>query len=374
VTETTELYRPGLEGVIAGETEISSVEQDGLRYRGYDVADLAEHARFEECAYLLLYGALPTRGELAMFTRCLSAHWRLPEPVIATLRAIPRHVDMMDVLRTGVSLAGHFDQCEGEGRDVQLCRAAHAIAVVPGIIAARLRLAGGQEPLAPQPGLGHAAQLLYMALGRQPTELEQKILNLTMVLYAEHEFNASTFAARVCTSTLSDLCSAVVAAIGTLKGPLHGGANEAAIRLINRFRSADEARAGVVALLERKELIMGFGHRVYKYGDHRARILERYVDELAAWKGAPWRAEVYHAIKDTVWEHKRLHPNLDFPCGLVYYLLGLPIEIYTPLFVAARVSGWCAHIIEQAEHNRIIRPRSRYTGPAPRTYVPLGER
>lgn len=374
MSTVAEAYHPGLEGVIAGETAICSVEQDGLSYRGYDVTDLAKQASFEECAYLLLHGELPTEPELNLFRRCLASHYELPAPVVEALRAIPRHIEGMDVLRTGVSLSAHYDSCAGNSREVQLCRASRLLAQIPAIIAARLRLLAGQTPLAPRPRLSHAGQMLYLALGREPTPLAERILNLTLILYAEHEFNASTFAARVCTSTESDLYSAVVAAISTLKGPLHGGANEEAIRLISRFSSAAEARTWVTQALADKVKIMGFGHRVYKNGDHRARILEGHLGELAATHTEGWRLEVYEAIRKVVQQAKGLHPNLDFPCGLAYYLLGLPIDIYTPLFVASRVSGWCAHIIEQAENNRIIRPRSRYTGPQPRVYVPLAER
>jgi len=369
MSESVEMYFPGLEGVIAGETAISSVEQDGLSYRGYEVADLAAHASFEEVAWLLLHGELPVPHERESFQQALTAHATLSPLVAEVVRRIPLHVEMMDVLRTAVSLAAHDDASQGQGRARLLAQATRVIGLIPALIGARLRAAQGLEPLAPDPGLSHAAQILYLALGQPPTPLHERVLNLTLILYAEHEFNASTFAARVCASTLSDLYSAVVAAIATLKGPLHGGANEAASRLIQQFRSAEEARRGIRDMLARKERIMGFGHRVYKHGDHRARIVESCLPELAAERGEPWRLEVYQAIKETMWEEKRLHPNLDFPCGLAYFLLGLPVEIYTPLFVAARASGWCAHIIEQLENNRLIRPRSRYIGPPARQYV-----
>jgi len=372
-TEET-IYRPGLEGVVAGETEICSVEQGGLWYRGYGIQDLAEHASFEECAFLLLHGKLPTSNELQMFRSFLDGHRQLPGPVVDAIRGIPRHAEPMDVLRSAVSMYGHFDTTRGSSRDAMICQATGILAAVPSIIAARLRLLDGKEIVEPEEGLSHAAQFLHMAFGRAPSDLEARILNLTLILYAEHEFNASTFAARVCTSTLSDLYSSVVAAIGTLKGPLHGGANEEAIKLIQRFSSADEAREWTEDALRRKVKIMGFGHRVYKNGDHRAHILENHIEDLARARNELWRVAVYHAIKNTVWEQKQLYPNLDFPCGLIYHLLGLPIDIYTPLFVASRVSGWCAHIIEQRENNRIIRPRSRYIGPKPRTWVPIDVR
>lgn len=374
MTDAAEAYHPGLEGVITGETSICCVEQGRLLYRGYDIADLARHASFEECAFLLLHGELPTPQELTLFKQQIDGERELPGAVVDVLRAIPRQAPLMDVLRTGVSLCGNFSSARSQGRSSLLTRAVRVLAAVPALIAARLRVMDGKWPLEPKPGLSHAGQFIYMAFGREPTELEARVLNLTLVLYAEHEFNASTFAARVCTSTLSGLHSSVVAAIGTLKGPLHGGANEESLKLIQRYSSAAEARKGILDALARKEKIMGFGHRVYRNGDHRATILEPYVDKLAEMRNEQWRAEVYHAIKQTVWDQKQIHPNVDYPCGLVYHFLGFPTDIFTPLFVTARVAGWCAHIIEQHQHNRLIRPRSRYTGPALRTYRPLIDR
>jgi 2-methylcitrate synthase/citrate synthase II len=374
MSEPTAVYSPGLEGVIAGETAICCVEQGKLLYRGYDIADLAQHATFEEVAFLLLHGELPSAEELALFRHQIDGERELPGAVIDVLRAIPRQAPMMDVLRTGVSLCGNFSSAKSQGKSSLLTRAVRVLAEVPALIATRLRVLDGKAPIQPKPGLSHAGQFIHLTYGRDPTALEEQILNLTLVLYAEHEFNASTFAARVCTSTLSGLHSSVVAAIGTLKGPLHGGANEAAIQLINRFTSGPEARAWTEEALDKKQKIMGFGHRVYRNGDHRAFILEPYVDELAKMRNEPWRADVYHAIKQVVWDKKKLYPNVDYPCGLVYFLLGFPIDIYTPLFVMSRVSGWCAHIIEQHENNRLIRPRSQYIGPPLREYVPLAAR
>lgn len=373
-SRATEVYSPGLEGVIAGETAICCVDQDRLLYRGYDIADLAEHASFEECAFLLLHGALPTVEQLALFREQIEGERELPGAVVDVLRAIPRQAPMMDVLRTGVSLCGNFSSAKSQGRSSLITRAVRVLAEVPSLIAARLRAMDGKWPLEPKPGLSHAAQFFWLAFHREPTPLEEKVLNLTLVLYAEHEFNASTFAARVCTSTLSGLHSSVVAAIGTLKGPLHGGANEAALQMILPFCAPDQARKWTEDALASGGKIMGFGHRVYKSGDHRAHILEPYVDELAKARNEPWRAAVYHAIKQVVWEKKHLFPNVDYPCGLVYHFLGLPPDIYTPLFVMARVAGWCAHIIEQHEHNRLIRPSSRYVGPPPRPWLPLASR
>ena len=374
MSQSTELYRPGLEGIIAGETHVSTVEQDSLAYFGYPIEQLAEHASFEEVAYLLLHGALPLRGQLAEFRARLDHYRALPREVVATLRSIPKHVGGMDVLRTAVSMLGHFDVVQGTDRAALIERAIHILAAAPSIIAARMRLLDDKEPLEPRPGLSHAGQFFHLAFGRDADPLDEKVLNLTLVLYAEHEFNASTFTARVCASTLSDMYSCIVAGIGALKGPLHGGANEESIKLINQFRSGEEARTWALSAVERKELIMGFGHRVYKNGDHRARILQPYMEQLGRLRGQEWKLDVYRAIRDVVWEKKQIHMNVDYPCGLTYYYMNLPIEMYTPLFVASRVSGWAAHVIEQLTNNRIIRPRSRYVGPTLRSYVPIDQR
>lgn len=374
MTTTAELYRPGLEGIIAGETAICTVEQGGLQYRGYDIAELAEQASFEECAYLLLLGELPTAAELLRFRNELNGFRALPGVVLDTVAAIPAGVPGMDVLRSTVSLVAHFDPITGDDRAARRARATRLLAVIPGLVAARLRLQAGLPPVEPEAGLSHAAQFWWQAFGRRPTELEERIINLTLILYAEHEFNASTFAARVCMSTLSDLYSATVAAIGTLKGPLHGGANEETAKLFQQFDSAKAAEQWVRGALARREKIMGFGHRVYREGDHRARILERFIEPLGREREATGRVAAYFAIKDAVWNAKKIHMNLDYPCGMVYLLLGLPLDVYTPLFVASRISGWCAHAIEQVENNRLIRPRSRYIGPPTRKFVPLAQR
>jgi len=374
MAELEELYRPGLEGIIAGETCVSTVEQDSLAYFGYRIEDLAEHSSFEEVAYLLLHGELPAAAELARFRAGLDRHRALPEPVLRTIEAIPRTVGGMDVLRTAVSMLGHFDPAQGDERADLVARSVHVLAAVPSMIAARLRFLEGKQPIAPRPGLSHAGQFLYLRTGEPPDALEERLLNLTLVLYAEHEFNASAFAARVCASTLSDLYSGIVTGIGTLKGPLHGGANEESMNLISRFETAEQARAWTEEAIANKIKIMGFGHRVYKHGDHRARILEPLMRDLARQRGQEWRLGVYDAIKDTVFQRKQIYPNVDYPCGLTYFLMNLPLDSYTPLFVASRVSGWAAHVIEQVLNNRLIRPRSRYVGPAFREYVAIDRR
>ncbi len=374
MSATPELYHPGLEGVIAGETNVSTVEQDSLAYRGYPIDQLAEHARFEEVAYLLIHDELPTRDELERFRKQIDNHRKLPSQVIDTIHNIPKNAPGMDVLRTAVSMCGHFDTQKGDNLESLRTQAVIILAVVPSIIAARMRLVAGQPLIDPEPGLSHAAQFYHMAFGRKPSTLDERVLDLTLTLYAEHEFNASAFAVRVCASTLADMWSAIVAGIGTLKGPLHGGANEEVVRMLEPLKSVDESVKWLENAFAAKKLVMGFGHRVYKNGDHRAKILQKYVEELGRAKNQQTRVDIWHKVKDMVFDRKKLHPNLDYPCGMVYYFMDLPLDIYTPLFVASRVTGWCAHFIEQRTNNRIIRPRSRYTGPAIRDYVPMDKR
>jgi 2-methylcitrate synthase/citrate synthase II len=360
--------------VIAGQTRVSSAGQEGLRYRGYDIADLAEKVRFEEVLHLLVYGELPTRRELALLHDTLMEYRRLPRPVLDALRTIPTDTDMMDVLRSMVSLLGHYDPTDGGGEDDLRRQSIWLTASIASLIAARYRFVQRQQPLEAKPGLSHAAQLLYQFHGTEPDEQAVRLIDLTLVLYAEHEFNASTFTARVIASTRSDLVSAVVGAIGALKGPLHGGANERAMEMLSQFASADEATAFIQRALENKEKVMGFGHRVYRNGDHRAAILEAALRKLAEAKGAQKWMAIYDAIKQPMVNEKGVHPNLDYPCGLTYHLLDLPVDVYTPLFVASRIAGWCAHVIEQVAEDKLCRPLSRYIGEPPRPVPPMAER
>jgi len=373
---TTDDWKPGLEGVIAGETNICCVDQGQLLYRGYPISELAEKTVFGEVAYLLLYGELPTKAQLEQFNAQLSGFHGLPREVLDTLRRIPaKDVPMMSVLRTCISMAGHFDPVQGQDVSALRRRATWLLAQASDIVAARFCLMNGKEPVTPKPGLTHAAQMLYMFHGTEPDETSTRILDLTLVLYAEHEFNASTFTNRVVASTASDMTSATVSAIGALKGPLHGGANEEALELIMRFKSADEAGKWVRGALERKEKVMGFGHRVYKHGDHRAGLLEREMRKLAKLKGREDLVAIYDAIENPIVNREHpIYPNVDYPCGLVYYLMGLPPDLYTPLFACSRIAGWCAHYIEQISNNRIYRPLSRYTGPPVRQATPIDQR
>ena len=364
---STEVAKPGLEGVVAGDTDICCVDQGKLLYRGYPIAELAETACFEEVAHLLLFGDLPTSKQLAGLRDKMAGYHGLTPEVIQAIRGIPRDTPMMDVLRTGLSMAGHFDPIEGDGVEQLRDRAVWLLVVAADVLATRFRLLNGKEPVPAKTGLSHAAQILYMCHGGEPDETSARLLDLTLVLYAEHEFNASTFTTRVIASTNADMVSALVGALGALKGPLHGGANERSMELISRFKSAAEASDWVHGALERKEKVMGFGHRVYKHGDHRAHILEREMRKLAELKGRQELVAVYDAIKDPIVNKERpIYPNVDFPCGLTYYLMDLPLDLYTPLFVCSRITGWAAHYIEQTGNNRLYRPLSNYVGPAER--------
>ena len=367
-------YSPGLDGVIAGETRIACVDQGKLLYRGYPIANLAERVTFEEVAHLLLFDELPSITQLAAMKETLEKHRQLPAAVVDAIRQIPKDAPMMDVLRSMVSYTGHFDPIDGADIHANRQRALWLTAQIASIIAARFRLMNGKEPVDPKPGLSHAAQILYQCHGEEPTPLAAELVDLTLILYAEHDFNASTFTARVICSTLSDLVSSVVGAIGALKGPLHGGANEAAMEMLEQFKTGAEAAVWIQDALAHKKKVMGFGHRVYKHGDHRATILERKLRKLAHEKGQDQWMEIYDAIKVPMEHQKKIYPNVDYPCGLVYYLLGLPLDLYTPLFVASRVTGWSAHCLEQGENNRIYRPLSIYTGHAERSVPPLDER
>jgi citrate synthase len=371
---TQEIYSPGLEGIIAGETAISTLE-GGLQYRGYSVEALAEHASFEEVAYLILRGELPSREQLEEFSRRLVEAARVPQDLLRFLRAIPNDAPSMDVLRSCASLLAHWDADAADGsREANLRKAERLVAQLPVVLAARHRLVLGKEPVAPEAGRSLAANLLWMLHRREPTPRAVGAMNASLILYAEHEFNASTFTARVVCSTLSDLHSAIVAAIGALKGPLHGGANEHVVAILNEVGGPEKADSWVRDALARKVKIMGFGHRVYKTGDPRAAWLKTLCGQLAAETGNDALEQTAETIERIVRAEKKLPPNLDWPSARLYHYLGLPVTLYTPLFVASRVTGWCAHVIEQLSQNRLIRPRSRYTGPPRRDWVPLESR
>jgi 2-methylcitrate synthase len=365
----------GLRGVSAGSTAISTVGKEGfgLTYRGYDIADLAELASFEEVAYLLLNGELPTAGQLQAYRATLMALREVPEPLCEVLERVPADAHPMDVLRTGCSMLGTLEP-EG-GFDSQMDTANRLIAIMPGILLYWHRFVTDGTRIGTrteEPTL--AAHFLRLLGDRTPSSLHERALDASLILYAEHEFNASTFTARVCAATLSDFHSAVTGAIGTLRGPLHGGANEAAMELIGRFGSAGEAAAGVRAMLARKEKIMGFGHAVYRIADPRNAVIKEWARRLSAEAGDTRLFPISEAIDAVMREEKKLFPNLDFYSASAFHFLGVPTPLFTPIFVCSRVSGWAAHVIEQRADNRLIRPTADYTGPEPRPFVPIGSR
>lgn len=371
---TQEIYSPGLEGVIAGETAISTVTE-GLRYRGYPVTELAEQTSFDEVAHLLIHGELPTRQQLADFRRRLAEARAIPDSLLQLFRELPDSTPSMDVVRTAVSVCAHFDPDVSKQTPEAIRRKAERLlAQIPVAVAAHFRIRKGQALVSLRDDLGTGDLFLYLLRGEVPAAWMSRAFDVSLILYAEHEFNASTFTARVVTSTESDLHSAIVAAIGALKGRLHGGANEQVMDVLRAAGSADKAEAWLRQAMARKEKIMGFGHRVYKTGDVRAGILKRYAQQAAAQAGTQvWEetAEVFERILGT---EKNLHPNLDWPAGRLYHSMGLEVPLYTPIFVMSRVTGWAAHVLEQSGQNRLIRPRARYTGPERRSVTPIESR
>ena len=376
----TPTYSPGLDGVLAGETALCHVDEGegGLRYRGYAVSDLADKSTFEEVAYLLLFGKLPTQKELKDFSTQLAAHSVLPGPVEAFLGVIPPDAHPMDVLRTSVSLLGMTDpDASDNSHDVNVRKAVRLLAQIPLIITMAHRLTNGKRRVAPQADLGFAENLLFLLTDRRGDETAQamaRVLDVSLTLYAEHEFNASTFAARVTASTMTDLHSAITSAIGTLKGPLHGGANEAVAEMFIEIESRERAERWVREALANKRRIMGFGHRVLKKGDSRSAIIQQHAESLSRICDDRRWYEIATTIDHVMQQEKGLYPNLDFYTAVAYLLMGIPRQLYTPLFVCSRMAGWCAHVIEQQDHNRLIRPRALYTGPPPKAYVPIDRR
>jgi len=389
-TDTAAALATGLEGVYAGETSVCSVEQGQLLYRGYEIHDLAEHATFEEVAFLLLVGHKPSANELGVFKRELTPLRNVPDWVLDIVRRVAPKSHPMDALRTGVSLLNHTDPDVADNSpQANQRKSRRLLAAIPTLIGAGQRAIDGKPTIAPDPALGHAANLLYVMTGQRPSDLLAHAMDVSLILYAEHEFNASTFACRIIAGTLSDMHSAVCGGIGALKGPLHGGANEAAMEMLKEIAEAKtQAGAGDPAsplappphALENvrpfmdnafatKRKIMGFGHRVYKNGDHRAPILREWGLKLT--KERPefkrW-FDIGDAVQKIMLDEKRIHPNVDFPCGMTYFTMGIPVPQYTPIFVASRITGWCAHIMEQHADNRLIRPLSVYTGPKRRAW------
>lgn len=367
----------GLEGVVAGDSAICLVdgERGRLVYRGYDVADLAEHATFEEVAYLLWHGELPTRSALDALRSALLRAGSIPGPALGLLREIPAGAQPMAVLRTMVSVLGHYDPEAGDGSpEANARKAIRLTAQVPAVIAAFHRLRIGGDPLAPRAGLSHAGNYLYMLGGKAPDAQAAHALDVALILHADHEFNASTFAARVTAATLSDLHSTIVSAIGTLKGSLHGGANEDVMRLLERIGSPDRVEPVLLEMLEAKKKIPGFGHRVYRAEDPRAGFLREMSEQLGEQSGDPLWYRLTRGVEEVMTSRRHIFANVDLYSASVYRALGIPMDFYTPTFAVSRIAGWTAHVLEQYSDNRLIRPLAHYTGPNDRSYVPLEAR
>jgi citrate synthase len=365
----------GLEGVTATTSAVSSIIGSTLTYRGIDINELAEHSSFEEVAFLLLYGELPRRHELAAFAQSLAANRVLPSQIIDFIRGFPAGANTMTTLCTAVSALGFYDpQAQDMSQEANEQKGIRLIAQFPTVVAAIRRLRNGREPVAPLLTGDQATNFLYMLEDSQPSETSARVMDVCLVLHADHELNASTFAARIAASTLSDMHSAVVAALCTLKGPLHGGANEAVMRTLERVGTVENVPGFVREALDRKERIMGFGHRVYKEGDPRARWLKKMSQRLSEETGNPKWYQMSVLMEEEVKADKGLLPNVDFYSASVYTYLGIPHDLFTLIFAVSRVSGYVAHILEQYADNRLIRPRAEYIGPSQRPYVQMSER
>lgn len=375
MSEAAKKKAGGLAGISAGSTAIATVGKAGagLTYRGYDINDLAEHATFEEVAYLLLYGKLPTKRELKAYTKRLMGMRKLPKALRDTLEKIPANSHPMDVMRTGCSMLGNLEP-EGNFKN-QSKVADRLLAAFPGILlywyrfhqdGKRINTATKEESMA-----AHFLRLLH---GKKPTAMHERAMDVSLILYAEHEFNASTFTARVIAATLSDFHSAVTGAIGALRGPLHGGANEAAMELVQKFRTVEAADKGVRKMLEEKAKIMGFGHRVYRESDPRNVVIKEWSRRLGEQVGDKRLYPISETIEKVMWDEKKLFPNTDFYSATAYHFMGIPTELFTPIFVISRITGWAAHIMEQRANNRLIRPGADYTGPEPAKWVPIAKR
>ena len=365
----------GLRGQSAGSTALCTVgvSGTGLTYRGYDITDLADNTCFEEVAYLIFHGHLPNQQELDAYRDVLKANRELPSTLLEVLERIPASAHPMDVMRTGCSMLGNLEP-EGDFENQQRT-ADRLLGALPGIINYWYRFSHDGvriDTATDEPSL--AAHFLRTLSGESPNELHQQVMDTSLILYAEHEFNASTFTARVCASTLSDMHSCVTGAIGSLRGPRHGGANEAAMELIEKFATPDAATEGVRGMLERKDKIMGFGHAIYRTSDPRNVIIKQWAEKLADDVGDKVLYPVSCAIEKLMWDEKELFANADFFHASAYHAMGIPTKLFTPIFVCSRVSGWTAHVMEQRENNRIIRPSADYVGPEPRKVEPITER
>lgn len=370
-------YSPGLEGVIAGTTTISHVnpERNSLMYRGYDIRDLVQQSSFEEVAFLLIKGYLPKQSEYDAFCAELKNERDIPQTIVDVFKTFPKNSNPMDMLKVGAALlALHDVDKDDNSHDANVRKAIRLTAKFPALIAMSYRMTRGQEPVKADKTLGHGENFLYMLLGKKPDAYVAHVFDCSLICYADHGFNASTFSSRVTVSTLSDLYSGTLAAIGALKGPLHGGANEEAMKMLMEITSPEEAEAWVVDAIASKKKIMGFGHREYKTGDPRAAIMTELGAEMSEKLGDTRWYNTAAIVEKTMQREKNILPNVDFPTAYIYYLMQLPIEIYTPIFALSRIAGWSAQMIEQLDNNRLIRPKALYEGPEHVEYVPIAQR
>jgi 2-methylcitrate synthase/citrate synthase II len=377
MSESAPTVCKGLVGVYADVSAVSKVmpETNSLTYRGYAVQDLCEESNFEEVAYLLWHGELPTTAELAAFQAEERANRAISPALMSVLRAIPKDAHPMDAIRTAVSFMGTEDPEAADVSDAaQRRKAMRLLAKLPTAVAATNRLSKGLEPIAPDPALPFCENFFHLVFGKVPQPEVIKSFDVSMILYAEHTFNASTFTARTVTSTGADMHGAITAAIAALKGPLHGGANEAVMHMLKEIGGPERAEEWLESRFDHKALVMGFGHRVYKNGDSRVPTMTKYAEKMAEVVGDRRWMETSRVLAAKMMQVKGIHPNLDFPAGPAYYLMGFDIPMFTPIFVCSRITGWAAHVFEQAADNRLIRPLSHYTGVAQRAVVPLAER
>jgi citrate synthase len=367
----------GLRDVVAVTSAICNVNgtEGKLSYFGYDIADLVAHSTFEEVIYLLWHGELPTHEQLAVHLQELELDRALPAQVLELLATFPRHAEPMSVLRTAVSALAMYDpEVSDMSRTANMRKAVRLTARIPTIVAAFDRLRSGRQPIAPLPGLSGAAQFLYMLNGEEPSPEDAHVMDVALILHADHELNASTFAAREVASTLADMYGAITGAIATLAGPSHGGANEQVMRMLLAIGTTESAPTWIAEALARHERIMGFGHAVYRTEDPRATQLRRLSREIGIRRGEPQWFEISSVVEAAVREQKGLFANVDFYSASAYHAMGIAVDVFTPIFACSRIAGWTAHVLEQYDHNRLMRPRAEYVGPAPRTYVPIESR
>ena len=367
----------GLEGVVAAETALCDLDGAGgrLAYRGYGIDELARQATYEEVAYLLWRGELPTRAQLDGFAGELIAARPIPEPLLAAFRLLPKGVDPMRALQLAATMLGTLDpDAADNSAEANFRKALRLTSQLATAICVHHRIRLGKEPVPPSKELSHAANFLFMLTGERPSPVNVRAFDASLILYAEHEMNASTFTTRVISSTLSDMHSAVAGGIGAIKGPLHGGAGEAVMLTLKEIGGAENVDAFVEQALAQKRRLMGFGHRVYRAGDPRAAVLRGLAEEACRLSGQGMWFEMAVRLHERVNRAKGLIPNVDFYSAPLFYALGIPVDLFTPVIVAGRIAGWTAHLLEQYQDNRLIRPRGKYTGPGRRPFVPLEKR